>query len=173
MSPITAALAHLVAPSLEHVAAYIEALRYRGSEGTGADISDAALQAMTPALERYVAKTNAPSAASTYRQLWLMAGACFIGRVSLRKDIGPPSEAMEGHIAYEVHPAFRRRGFGHRALALGIDELRRQGVGDILILCEDENIGSIKIIEAAGGALEGLAPHQSFSDRIIRRYWIK
>ncbi len=175
MSPITPASAHLVAPSMELVEAYIEARRHADKGEIGQQVPDVTLDAMTQVLKRYIAQANVPSprGASAYQQFWMIAGTCFIGRVSLRRDIGEPSQAIAGHIAYEVRPDFRRRGFGHRALALGIEELRRQGVGDILILCEADNIGSIKIIEAAGGKLEGTAPHRDFSGRMIRRYWIK
>ncbi len=176
MSPITPASAHLVAPSMELVEAYIEARRHADDGKIGQQVPDVTLEAMTQVLKRYVAKANTPplpGETSAYQQFWMIAGACFIGRVSLRRDIGEPSQAIAGHIAYEVRPDFRRRGFGHRALALGMKELCRQGVGDILILCEADNIGSIKIIEAAGGALESIAPHQYFPEKLIRRYWIR
>ena len=176
MIPITPASLRLVTPRMELVTAYIEAQRRTGDRRAGASISDTALEAMAQVLERYVAMASvspSPGETSTYQQLWLVAGPHYVGRVSLRRDIGLASEAMEGHIAYEVRPEFRRRGFGHRALTLGIEELRRQGVGDVLILCEADNIASIKIVEAAGGALESFAPHRHFPEKLIRRYWIR
>lgn len=64
----------------------------------------------------------------------------------------------------------RGRGYGALLCKLGIEEARRRGIGDILITCDDDNIGSYKIIEANGGVL---------LDRVdngrgvpTRRYWI-
>lgn len=173
--PITPAMARLVTPSVKFVAAYVEAQRDEAQAGFRPLLPEIALEAMTRLLERYVTKANARPAKNpkAYQQFWLVAGPHYVGRVSLRRDIDVPSEAMAGHIAYAVRPGFRGRGFGHRALALGIEELRRQGVGDVLILCEADNGASIKMIEAAGGALENVTTHRGFPGRPIRRYWIK
>ncbi|MHB8885689.1 MAG: GNAT family N-acetyltransferase [Methylovirgula sp.] len=175
MIPITPAMARLVTPSVEFVAAYVEAQRDEAQANLGPRLPETAVAAMTRLLEGYVMKAaqRQTNNSNAYQQLWLIAGRHYVGRVSLRPDIGAPAEATAGHIAYEIRPAFRRRGFGHRALALGIDELRRQGVGALLLLCEADNSASIKIVEAAGGALENVAPHRNFPDRLIRRYWIR
>jgi len=152
--------ARLVAPSAALLAAYVESLR----ADHGQILGQVALRAMTRILEADVSKA--------YERFWLICGQNYIGRVSLRFDIGDPSAAMMGHIAYEVLPKFRRQGFGHCALALGLAELRRRGVGEVLILCEDDNIASIRIIEAAGGRLQGRAASGDDPRRRLRRYRI-
>ncbi len=161
MTAIAPASARLIVPSAEFIAAYIEAQQASG----------AALSTMPRILHHYIATANAQK--SAYQQLWMVAGSSVVGRVSLRPQIGTAPDELTGHIAYEVFPAFRRRGFGHRALALGMDELRKQGVGDLLLLCEEDNLASVKIIEAAGGRLEKTVPHRDFPHRLIRRYWVR
>ena len=175
MSPITPTMARLVTPSVKFVAAYVEAHRDEAQANLRPALPETALAAMTWRLERHVMTViqRQTDNSSAYQQLWLVAGRHYVGRVSLRPDIGAPAETTTGHIAYGIRPAFCRRGFGHRALALGIERLRRQGVGDLLLLCEADNSASIKIIEAAGGALENVTPHRDFPDRPIRRYWIR
>ncbi|QXX73640.1 GNAT family N-acetyltransferase [Methylovirgula sp. HY1] len=175
MTSITPAMARLVTPSVEFVAAYVEAQRDEARANLGPRLPETALAAMTRRLERYVMTViqRQTDNSSAYQQLWLVAGRHYVGRVSLRPDIGAPAEARTGHIAYGIHPAFCRRGFGHRALALGIERLRRQGVGDLLLLCEADNSASIKIVEAAGGALESIRPYCGSPERVIHRYWIR
>jgi predicted acetyltransferase len=155
---VTPQSARLVAPNAEFAAAYIAAQRQ----------PKAVLQALRIALHRYLASNMRQG---PYQQFWMVAEKSVVGRVSLRRDIGAQAEI--GHIAYEVFPDFRRRGFGHRALALGIEELNRQGVRDLLIFCEADNLASVRIIEAAGGVLERSGPLAERPDRLIHRYQIK
>ena len=45
---------------------------------------------------------------------------------------------------------------------------------DILITCEDNNIGSARIIEKNGGVLENKITNiDEYGEVITRRYWIK
>ncbi len=172
MTQITPASARLIVPSTEFVAAYVEAQQHGGGKPLPGEI----IEAMAGSVTRIVQRANGPAPAEQkiiYQQLWMVVDKSVIGRVSLRPRIGAPTETMIGHIAYEVRPAFRGRGFGHRALALGMETLRRQGVVNILLLCEEDNLASIRIIEAAGGALESVVPHRGFPERLIRRYWIR
>jgi len=131
---ITPASARLVTPSVELVAAYVEAQWDEAQANLGPPLPETALTAMKRLLERHVMKAaqRQTDNSNAYQQLWLIAGRHYVGRVSLRPDIGAPAEATAGHIAYEIRPAFRRRGFGHRALALGIVERRSSRVGDLL-----------------------------------------
>jgi predicted acetyltransferase len=58
-------------------------------------------------------------------------------------------------------------------LALGIEELHRQGMRDLLLICEDDNFASIRIVEAAGAQLEAIVSHPHFPERLVRRYWVR
>ncbi len=94
-----------------------------------------------------------------------------VGRVSIRHTLTPVLEQIGGHVGYAVRPAFRRHGYGTQMLRLSIERLRAIGVEDVLVTCDDDNIGSIRVIEACGGML---ADVQQWADGIpgTRRYWI-
>lgn len=46
------------------------------------------------------------------------------------------------------------------------------GISTFLLTCRDDNVGSIRIIEAAGGVLENVVPHPDVPGSLLRRYWI-
>ena len=53
---------------------------------------------------------------------------------------------------------------------LGIEQARRRNISDILITCDDDNIGSCRIIEANGGILQDKIDNGR--GVLTRRYWI-
>lgn len=95
-----------------------------------------------------------------------------VGRVSIRHRLTPWLEQFGGHIGYAVVPEFRRRGYATEMLRQAVDLARdRLGLARVLVTCDDDNAGSITVIERNGGVLEnvvdmpgGRAPK--------RRYWI-
>jgi predicted acetyltransferase len=42
----------------------------------------------------------------------------------------------------------------------------------VLVTCDDDNAGSIGVIEACGGQLDGMVPAAD-DGHLIRRYWIE
>jgi predicted acetyltransferase len=77
-----------------------------------------------------------------------------------------------GHIGYVVVPEFRRQGHAtailHLALQFAHDRL---GLNQVLLTCDDDNIGSVKTIENNGGVLEDVISGPDL-DKPKRRYWI-
>jgi predicted acetyltransferase len=43
------------------------------------------------------------------------------------------------------------------------------GIMKVLVTCDDDNVGSIKVIESHGGVLDNLV---NFEGGLRRRYWI-
>jgi predicted acetyltransferase len=165
MMTIGTTTARLITPSPEWIPAYVEAQR----------LSDGAAQILSQALEATLAQdaiARGTMQGGGFQRFWIAADSAIVGRVVLRPNIDI-SETSADHVAYHVFPAFRGQGFGHRALALGIEELRRQGMRDLLLICEDDNHASIRIVEAAGAHLEAIVPHPHFPERLVRRYWIR
>ena len=78
-----------------------------------------------------------------------------VGRASIRHALVPPLGNLAGHIGYAVLPEFRNRGYATQILRAAIhfahDAL---GLDRVLVTCDDDNIGSRKVIEANGGVLE-------------------
>lgn len=85
-------------------------------------------------------------------RLWIADGE-FCGSIGLRWVPGtmelPPH--VLGHIGYAVVPWKRGRGYATRALALMLREARREGLEEVMVTTEPENLASRRVIEANGG----------------------
>lgn len=92
-----------------------------------------------------------------------------IGRSSIRHELNDFLFNVGGHIGYGVRPEFRRRGYATEILKQSLELIRKLGVNEVLITCDDENIGSAKVIESQGGILENRV---EFEGTLKRRYWI-
>ena len=104
--------------------------------------------------------------------LFAFNGDRIVGRASIRHTLNDVLRRMGGHIGFVVVPEFRRQGHAtailHLALHFAHDRL---GLDEVLVTCDDDNIGSIKTIEKNGGVLANVV---SGSDpkKPKRRYWI-
>jgi predicted acetyltransferase len=94
-----------------------------------------------------------------------------VGRVSIRHELNAALAEVGGHIGYGVRPGFRRRGHATEMLRQGLAVLRSLGVHDVLVTCDDDNIGSARTIEKVGGVWERTIP-ASGERAAKRRYWI-
>jgi predicted acetyltransferase len=104
--------------------------------------------------------------------LFAFAGPRIIGRVSIRHWLHDFLERVGGHIGYAVVPEFRRQGFGTEMLRLSLTLARDSlGLNRVLLTCDDDNVGSIKVIERNGGVLENVVIGPEVA-KPKRRYWI-
>ena len=94
-----------------------------------------------------------------------------VGRVSVRFEMNDFLNWRGGHIGYAVLGEYRRRGFATQILRQALVIARANGVGRVLVTCDDDNIGSSSVIERCGGVLEQVVPADS-DDVAFRRYWI-
>lgn len=94
-----------------------------------------------------------------------------VGRSSIRHALNDFLAHEGGHIGYAVRPAFRRRGYATATLQQSLVIARALGVTDVLVTCDDDNVGSAVVIERCGGLLDSLATSRSGTP--IRRYWIR
>lgn|SRR5487761_2069842 len=95
---------------------------------------------------------------------------CIVGRVSIRHELNENLAAGGGHIGYGVRPAYRGRGYATEILRRALAIVRDLGVEKALITCDDQNIGSRKVIEKCGGVLENIVENDR-GER-LRRYRI-
>lgn len=93
-----------------------------------------------------------------------------IGRASIRHSLNGFLLNFGGHIGYGVRPKFRRRGFATEILRQSLQYIHELGVTDVLVTCDEENIGSSKVIESQGGILENRVDYEG---TLKRRYWIQ
>ncbi|MBQ6324236.1 MAG: GNAT family N-acetyltransferase [Bacilli bacterium] len=102
-------------------------------------------------------------------------GDKLIGVIQIRIRLTEKLLRYGGHIGYGINPKYWKKGYGKELLRIGLNQY--QGLieeDNILITCDDDNIGSYKIIEANGGVLENKVENEDRGEKFItRRYWIK
>lgn len=104
--------------------------------------------------------------------LFAFVGSAIVGRLQLRLHLNDYLRKIGGNIGYVVLPAFRRRGYAKAMLRQGLEIARTRGLYRILVTCDEDNAGSIRTIEGAGGVLEDLVFVREGAPR-KRRYWIE
>lgn len=102
---------------------------------------------------------------------WFIAEGVYAGRISLRHALNESLERFGGHIGYEIRPSMRRRGYGTLQLTLCLEQAWKRGLERVLITCDDDNIGSAKVIEANAGVLQDKIDNER--EALTRRYWIE
>ncbi|MCW2833338.1 MAG: N-acetyltransferase [Nocardioides sp.] len=96
---------------------------------------------------------------------WLVEGGVYLGRISCRHVLNDWLLEYGGHVGYEVRPSARRRGHATAMLRGLLPHVHALGIDPALLTCDDTNIASRKVIEAAGGVLEDVRG-------VKRRYWV-
>ena len=100
----------------------------------------------------------------------------FIGIIHIRIELTPFLLSYGGHIGYGVNPKYWRQGYGTELLRIGLIRIKELIKDDrVLVTCDDDNIGSAKVIENNGGVLENIVFNiDEYGDKVLtRRYWIK
>lgn len=103
--------------------------------------------------------------------LFGFVGNVIIGRLAIRHRLNDFLLKVGGHIGYGVLPPFRKNGYAKRMLSLSLPIAKELGIVKALVTCDDNNIGSIKTIEANGGKLENKVSVGT-DKPLKRRYWI-
>lgn len=99
----------------------------------------------------------------------------FIGVIHIRIKLTDSLIKYGGHIGYAINPKYWNMGYGKEILKIGLEKARKIIQDDnILITCDDDNIGSYKIIEFNGGILENKIENEDCNEKFLtRRYWLK
>ena len=85
---------------------------------------------------------------------WLVEGDAYLGRISCRHVLNDWLAEFGGHIGYEIRPSARRQGLATTALRAVLPHVHALGIDPALLTCDDTNVASRKVIEAAGGEFE-------------------
>jgi predicted acetyltransferase len=96
---------------------------------------------------------------------WWVDDEEYLGRLSIRHRLTEVLSDVGGHIGYDIRPTRRREGHATAMLKAALPRAKDLGIDPALVTCDDDNVGSIRVIEAAGGELEDVRG-------IKRRYWI-
>lgn len=97
--------------------------------------------------------------------LWWVDGETYLGRIAIRHELTDFLRDVGGHIGYDVRPTRRREGHATEMLKGSLPWALALGIDPALVTCDDDNVGSIRVIEHAGGELEDVRGTK-------RRYWI-
>jgi predicted acetyltransferase len=122
-------------------------------------------------LEDHRAGVNLPERFVPSSFLVAEAGGQIVGRTSIRHELNDFLLREGGHIGYGVLAEHRRRGYATEILRQSLIIARSLGIDRVLVTCDDDNIGSIKTIEACGGRLENVVSVEG-QQVPRRRYWI-
>ena len=75
-----------------------------------------------------------------------------IGVINLRHTL-TPKFINAGHIGYSVRPTERRKGYANEMLKQLLIYAKDQGLREVELVCEENNVGSIKTIVSNNGRL--------------------
>ncbi|MHB1955950.1 MAG: GNAT family N-acetyltransferase [Sulfobacillus sp.] len=107
--------------------------------------------------------------ASTY---WLVDHErTILGAVNIRHRLTEHLFNAGGHIGYGIRPSQRRKGYVTELLRLSLEKAKEFGITRALVVCNQTNTGSEKVIRNNGGAQD-----QSFVDEngnLLLRFWIE
>jgi predicted acetyltransferase len=87
-------------------------------------------------------------------ELWFVDERDYLGTVIIRHRLTPALERAGGHLGYHVVPGHRRRGHATQMLTQAKLVCLELGLSEILVTCAEDNLGSRRVIEANGGALD-------------------
>lgn len=100
---------------------------------------------------------------------WIVEDDTYLGAISLRHTLNDFLLHGGGHIGYGVRPTARRQGLATCALRAVLPKARSLGLTRVLLTCNDNNLGSARIIENNGGVAEDV---RDTALGHTRRYWM-
>lgn len=171
--------ARLVVPSEEYLQSYLEACREFKKSGTelfgshDPDAFDAWKDTLFPKFEQNRLGTGLPEGYVPCSAFWLVEEGAFVGLGSIRHRLTPALERFGGHIGYAIRPSRWNMGYGTLQLGLLLEEAAKLGIADALVTCDDDNVGSYRVIEKNGGVYQDTIENTIGGQfRKTRRYWI-
>ncbi|MGJ3237345.1 MAG: GNAT family N-acetyltransferase [Anaerolineae bacterium] len=159
-------------PHLRYQESFIVASREFEREGQPPRWSFSALRAHFDEYVETLLKNETEPMAGYVPQTtyWLIVDEQYAGTIDIRHKLTPALERFGGHIGYRIRPSMRQKGYGTLQLRLCLPKVWALGIDRALITCDDDNIGSRRIIEANGGVLQDKIDNGRGS--LTRRYWI-
>ena len=162
----------LALPNVKYRDSFIAATREFQNEGVRPPWS---YEALTEHFDEYVTTIQEHSEQPLpgfvpQTSYWLIVNGYYAGTIDIRHRLTPALRKFGGHIGYQIRPSMRQKGYGTLQLKLCLPYVWQMNIDRALITCDDDNIGSQKIIEANGGILQDKVDNGRAA--LTRRYWI-
>jgi predicted acetyltransferase len=103
---------------------------------------------------------------------WFTIGDKYIGSTRIAPVLNEKLSTVGGHIAYEVRPTEREKGYGTLILKEALLKAKELGLERVLMTCDVTNEASRKIIEGSGGVFESTVPNPEIPYTDRARFWI-
>jgi predicted acetyltransferase len=97
---------------------------------------------------------------------WFFVGDRPVGYGKLRHYLTDKLLEQGGHIGYIIRPADRNKKYGSLALEQLVKAAQSKGIREILLTCDEDNVGSRKVIESNNGVLSEMNNGSC-------KYWIR
>jgi len=157
----------LVLPEVARHSAWLASHREWGpgfhEDGFGVDPDDEVDSA-----EGFAAWVTRLQSLSAARMWWIVEGDAVLGGIALR-TVTNDKVLRLGHVGYGIRPSARARGIATWAVGTLLPRARAAGLSRLLLVCLDDNVGSIKTIERHGGVLDKVVDD---GHGLVRHYWI-
>lgn len=157
----------LVSPSSDYKDSYLKGLRALKNEGLWW-FENVDLDEIEKDFEQFIEDINGSPGQTTF---WAIVNDQFAGSISVRHELTPALRIIGGHIGYDTAPAFRKMGVATEMLRKVIPFAKSLGLIEVLLTCDDTNVGSIKVIEKNGGVLKETKKIAE-GKPLKRYYWI-
>ena len=161
----------LVEPREAYLASYMEAYDEYAAQGVSTyGLTDARSCDIFEKFENYRLERNLKPDRVGSDSYWLVdrESNYFIGEVHIRHRLNEALKLRGGHIGYAVRYGEWGKGYGTKMLALALEKAKARGLEKVLITCNDDNIGSARVMEKNGCIL---GDKLTVEGVLIRRYW--
>ncbi|MCE5235258.1 MAG: GNAT family N-acetyltransferase [Clostridiaceae bacterium] len=165
----------LILPDRAYYESYLDAIgEYALNHVAACPFLDAAAYDIFERINDYRFGVNLPLGYVSATYLWLVDDGNFIGEISIRHSLTDALLRYGGNIGYGVRFSEWNRGAGTKMLSLALAYAKKElGLKKVLITCDDDNIGSARVIEKNGGVLENRVKNTiDGAEVMMRRYWI-
>ena len=138
---------------------------------SGFELAASDPEAFIRSIEMFALGYDLPPNRVPQDEYWLMDNDRIVGSCRVRHRLTATTELDGGHIAYEICPPERRKGYGTAILRLALVKARSLDLDRALLTTHPWNHGSRRVIEKNGGVLRDEC-RSPLTDEIVRRYWI-
>lgn len=110
--------------------------------------------ALVARLRNHSLGVDLPDGWVPHTTFWLLEDGEIVGVSSLRHYMTERLKLIGGHIGFGVRPSAQGRGVAKELLKQTLNQAKRLGMSEVLVICLKENVASSRVIEANGGRVE-------------------